>query len=269
MLPRADSHYAVLRDWDLKAGIVYGPFLTRRQGLSLGVNLLPPLRKHCTFNCVYCQCGWTRNRVPRQPEDFRAYPNPARLRREIESRFAELSADGTSPDAIILSGNGEPTLYPWIAEAINAVLEMRDRFFPRTRTGILTAGTELGRDEVRTAIDRLDARMIKLDAGSDRMQRRVNLPLVDFDLGRLEDWARRLRDCIVQSCFVQGRVDNTSSEEVDAWCERVARIGPRRVHMYSLDRTPPGPGLRKVDRATLQGIAARLHVATGIAASVY
>jgi wyosine [tRNA(Phe)-imidazoG37] synthetase (radical SAM superfamily) len=269
MIERRDPHHAVFKDWDLKADIVYGPFHTRRQGLSLGINLLPPLRKQCTFNCVYCQCGWTRERLPAQPEDFADYPSPARVRREIERRFAELSAAGTIPDAIIVSGNGEPTLYPWLDEAIDAVLDMRERFFAGTRTGILTAGTELGRDEVRSAIDRLDERMVKVDAGSSRMQRRVNLPLVDFDLDRLECWARRLRDCIVQTCFIQGRIDNTSTDDVDAWIARVGRIGPKRAHLYSLDRTPPAPGLRKARRAALKRISSRLHAKTGIESDVY
>ncbi len=70
------SEYTGLKSWNLKGGVVYGPFRTRRQGNSLGINLLAPMRKHCTFNCVYCQCGWTRAAVPSRPEDFADYPSP-------------------------------------------------------------------------------------------------------------------------------------------------------------------------------------------------
>jgi pyruvate-formate lyase-activating enzyme len=206
MRPKVEPHLVELKDWELKAGVVYGPFRTRRQGNSLGINLLAPMRKHCTFNCVYCQCGWTREAVPALPEDFTDYPSPARVRDEIVRRFGELLEEGNVPDAIIVSGNGEPTLYPWLEEVVDIILPMRNMYFPSARTGILTAGTELGREEVRRAVDRLDERMVKLDAGSDKMHRKVNLPLVSFDLDRLEQWVSRLRDCIVQSCFVRGTI---------------------------------------------------------------
>jgi len=269
MLCKVEPHYAELKDWDLKAGVVYGPFHTRRQGNSLGINLLAPMRKHCTFNCVYCQCGWTREAVPSQPEDFADYPSPARVGEEIEHRFAELLLERNVPDAIIVSGNGEPTLYPRLEEAVDVILAMRDRFFPRARAGVLTAGTELGREEVRRAVDRLDERMVKVDAGSDERHRKVNLPLVDFGLDRLERWVKLLRDCIVQSCFIRGRIDNTSEKDVADWVSRVARIRPKSVHVYSLDRTPPAPGLYKVEHASLERIASRLHSDTGIEATVY
>lgn len=269
MLPKVEPHYVELKDWDLKPGVVYGPFRTRRQGNSLGINLLAPMRKHCTFNCVYCQCGWTREPVPVRPEDFAGYPSLDRIREEVEVRFGELFAEGNVPDAIIVSGNGEPTLYPRLEEALQIVLEKRDKFFPGARTGVLTAGTELGRVEVRRAVDKLDERMVKVDAGTDEMHYKVDLPLVDFSLDHLEKWVKLLRDFIVQSCFIRGRIDNTGEAAVTEWVRRVGRMRPKLAHIYSLDRTPPAPGLHKVDRASLERIAARLKSETGIEARVY
>jgi wyosine [tRNA(Phe)-imidazoG37] synthetase (radical SAM superfamily) len=49
-----------------KPGIIYGPVASRRLGFSLGINLLPPREKPCTFDCVYCQYGWTKR--PPSPE---------------------------------------------------------------------------------------------------------------------------------------------------------------------------------------------------------
>ena len=268
-LLKIEPHHTELKDWDLKPGVVYGPFRTRRHGNSLGINLLPPMRKHCTFNCVYCQCGWTREAVPWRPEDFVDYPSPARVRDEIACRFGELLVEGNVPDAIIVSGNGEPTLYPWLEEAVDVILEMRDRFFPNANTGVLTAGTELGREEVRRALDRLDERMVKVDAGSDKVRKKVNLPLVDVDLERMERWVTLLRDCIVQSCFIRGRIDNTAEKDVGEWVACVARIRPKCVHVYSLDRTPPAQELQRVDRVSLERIASRLRAETGIEAKVY
>ena len=38
--------------------IIFGPVHSRRLGLSLGVNLLPLSSKLCSFDCIYCECGW-------------------------------------------------------------------------------------------------------------------------------------------------------------------------------------------------------------------
>ena len=38
--------------------LVFGPLKSRRLGISLGVNLMPKAGKICSFNCIYCECGW-------------------------------------------------------------------------------------------------------------------------------------------------------------------------------------------------------------------
>ncbi len=53
----------------LQQKIVYGPVNSRRLGRSLGINLLPISTKICTFNCVYCQYGWTRVHDYKLPDE--------------------------------------------------------------------------------------------------------------------------------------------------------------------------------------------------------
>ena len=43
--------------------VIFGPVHSRRLGVSLGVNLLPVDKKFCTFNCIYCECGWTYEKI--------------------------------------------------------------------------------------------------------------------------------------------------------------------------------------------------------------
>jgi wyosine [tRNA(Phe)-imidazoG37] synthetase (radical SAM superfamily) len=38
--------------------VIFGPVRSRRLGLSLGVDLLPIDAKICSFNCLYCECGF-------------------------------------------------------------------------------------------------------------------------------------------------------------------------------------------------------------------
>ena len=40
--------------------ITYGPIHSRRLGTSLGMEIMPLEHKLCTFDCVYCECGWNK-----------------------------------------------------------------------------------------------------------------------------------------------------------------------------------------------------------------
>ena len=41
---------------------IFGPIHSRRLGVSLGINLLPEDGKVCSFDCIYCECGFNAER---------------------------------------------------------------------------------------------------------------------------------------------------------------------------------------------------------------
>ena len=43
---------------------IFGPIHSRRLGISLGLNLMPADGKICTFDCIYCECGFNAQRRP-------------------------------------------------------------------------------------------------------------------------------------------------------------------------------------------------------------
>lgn len=269
MTKALEAEYRELKSWVLPGGLLYGPFPTRRKGRALGVNLLPAGEKVCTFNCVYCQCGWTSG-SPLKSDAWKALCPPLEaVRRGLEEGFAGLLADGNRPDAVVVSGNGEPTLYPEFEAAVGLVLAARDQWFPGVRTMVLTAGTELGREDVRRACDRLDERCVKLDAGDAKTLKRIDIPLVPFTLEGLVSNCRRLRDVTIQSFFTRGAVDNTTEPAIAAWLDRLAEIRPIEVQVYSLDRVPPAKGLKKVPREDLEAIAERAGKRLGVPTQVY
>lgn len=45
---------------------IFGPVHSRRLGVSLGINLLPGDGKFCTFDCIYCECGYNKDFRPKQ-----------------------------------------------------------------------------------------------------------------------------------------------------------------------------------------------------------
>ena len=103
----------------LQSGIIYGPILSRRLGRSLGINLLPAKRKVCSFDCVYCQYGYThdlnlhpmRAELPKPPEVFEA----------VEAALKK----PRSMDYLTFSGNGEPTIHPDFPEIVRGVKATR------------------------------------------------------------------------------------------------------------------------------------------------
>ena len=105
--------------------IVFGPIKSRRLGNSLGINLLPDNGKLCSFDCIYCECGW--NKDGRKDQTI---PSKEAVFQRMQERFAELHTEGTPVDTITFSGNGEPTLHPDFPEIIDFTLQMRDRYFP-------------------------------------------------------------------------------------------------------------------------------------------
>lgn len=44
---------------------IFGPVHSRRLGVSLGINLMPADGKICTFDCIYCECGFNADHRPR------------------------------------------------------------------------------------------------------------------------------------------------------------------------------------------------------------
>ena len=101
--------------------IVYGPIHSRRLGVSLGVNLLPLHSKLCTFDCIYCECGW--NDDNRGKESFNSRADVAAA---LESRLVQMAEDGVLPDVITIAGNGEPTLHPDFEGGIDDTIALRD-----------------------------------------------------------------------------------------------------------------------------------------------
>ena len=66
---------------------IFGPVHSRRLGVSLGINLLPEDGKVCSFDCIYCECGFNADHRPKKHLPTREEVRIA-LRRKAE-RYAE------------------------------------------------------------------------------------------------------------------------------------------------------------------------------------
>lgn len=240
--------------------IVFGPIHSRRLGSSLGVNLLPKHGKICTFDCIYCECGWNADgrrdsRIPTREEVFV----------ELESGVRACHDSGTPVDTITFSGNGEPTFHPDFPAIIDKTLEIRDKFFPKAKVSVLSNATMLSRPGIKEALAKVDNPILKLDGATDEFARMMDRPQQkDYSLKAVEEKMRWFKgNFILQTMFLRGevdgvRVDSTDKTIVEAWRHLVERLGPREVMMYTLDRVPPVSTLGKVTVAEMEAIAAPL-----------
>lgn len=237
--------------------IVYGPIHSRRLGNSLGMEIMPLDHKLCTFNCVYCECGWnekvTRPKLPSREE----------VKAALEDKLISLE-DGLL-DVITFSGNGEPTLHPDFLGIIEDTCALRDKYCPYAKVTVLSNSTQLGREEVVQALKLCDNRILKLDAATDKMMHRIDMPVNEhLTVQTLIDWLQQFNgDFTLQTCFLRGEhkgqiIDNTTPDELRAWYKAVDSIHPKQIMIYVIDRKTPEEHLSKISREEMENIAAPL-----------
>lgn len=229
--------------------------------MSLGINLLPLDSKLCSFNCVYCECGLTSHDKGHKPQLYTA----VQVLTSLEQRFIALTGNHVFPDSITFAGNGEPTMHPEFNAIIDGVINLRNSFFPLAKITVLSNATLLGREKVRAALLKVDNNVLKLDAGTDEAFQAINRPL---NAVKLEEVIERLiefnGDLTVQTLFVRGAVhghfvDNTVETEVVPWLGHLARIKPKLVMLYPIDRRAPFSTLEKIPDNELQIFAKRVE----------
>lgn len=237
--------------------IVYGPIRSRRLGVSLGMNLMPTTAKLCTFDCVYCECGWN------QPVSHPVLPT----REEVHAALHDkLSTFNSQLDVITFSGNGEPTLHPEFLGIIQDTCALRDQYCPTAKISVLSNSTQLGRAEVVEALRLCDNRILKLDSAIDTTMQLIDKPVNPrISVEQIVQWLSLFDgDFTLQTCFLRGEyegqvIDNTTSEELAAWYRMIDRLHPKQVMIYVIDRATPLQTLSKVPAHEMEAIAAPLR----------
>lgn len=241
--------------------IIFGPVKSRRLGVSLGVNLLPTDSKVCSFDCIYCECGWT----PKKREQKAVLPSRSQVRQKMEEKLTEMIGNNELPDVITFAGNGEPTLHPEFEGIIEDTIELRNRLTPKARIAVLSNATMLHKPAVVRALLNVDDNIQKLDSAFEETIRKIDCPASGFKLAKVVEELKSFQGrVIIQTLFLKGTykgelIDNTTETEILAWLKLLEEIRPSQVMIYTIDRDTPAAGLEKASLDELQQIADRVR----------
>ncbi|MFW6107347.1 MAG: radical SAM protein [bacterium] len=219
--------------------IAFGPVPSRRLGRSLGINNIPP--KVCTYSCIYCQVGRTREmRVERQP-----YYRPDRILREVEAKIAKAREAGEPIDYLTFVPDGEPTLDLLLGREIELLRPLG------IKIAVITNASLCFRPDVSEALSQADWVSLKVDSAREAVWRKTNRPhrrlLLAAVLEGMVEFARGYRGELTTETMLVGGVNDGQRDaaEVAAF---LASLRPARAYLAVPTRppaekgvSPPGP----------------------------
>lgn len=247
---------------------IFGPIHSRRLGVSLGINLLPGDGKVCSFDCIYCECGFNADHRAKKP-----LPTREEVRAALEEKLKDMQANGPAPDVLTFAGNGEPTAHPYFPEIIEDTLALRDQYFPKAKVSVLSNSTFIDRSAVFEALNKIDNNILKLDTIDTDYIHLTDRPTGHYDVQKIIEGMKAFKGkLIIQTMFMKGTyqgqdVNNTTDRYVLPWLEVVKKIAPRQVMIYTIDRETPDHDLEKATHKELDKIGGLVKEA-GIPVSV-
>jgi len=144
--------------------ISFGPIPSRRLGKSLGINNIPS-GKSCTYSCVYCQVGLTKNYSSNRSQFY----SPDILLSEIKKHIGKLD-ESNKPDFLTFVANGEPTLDINLGKSIEKLKTLN------IPIAVITNASLLHLADVREELCLADWVSVKVDANNKELWQKINLP---------------------------------------------------------------------------------------------
>lgn len=234
---------------------VYPVFSRRSRGLSVGINLFPD-RKLCNFDCPYCEV------LPPPVAAQGAAPSSRsvhvfdldHLEADLGDFFTKAYPAAWAPEPVrdlCISGNGEPTLSPHLASALELCAGMRLRHASAARADIviITNGTGFLDDACSAMLRGFASRerltlWVKLDSGSQEGFSAYSRSAFDIEdiLGGIARFALKT-PVVIQTmvCGFHGTLPGDGeardyARRLDQLLDSGARIDA--IHLYTLARLP-------------------------------
>lgn len=222
---------------------LFGPVPSRRLGLSLGVDLVPP--KTCTFDCLYCEVGRTTHLTRRR--------QPHRVKEIIGELEDYLASPPAALDYITMAGSGEPTLNLGIREIIAAVKSLT-----HTPVAVLTNGSLFYLPEVRADVAGADVILPSLDAGREETFRRINRPHPGLSLDLVVSGLKALRREYGGQIWLEIMVLkhlNDQEEELTALKALLRELAPDKVQLNTAVRPVADKAAQPLTQEEMEAVA--------------
>ncbi|MFC2091646.1 radical SAM protein, partial [Elusimicrobiota bacterium] len=227
---------------------LFGPVLSRRLGLSLGVDMVP--YKYCSFDCIYCECGPTTVSVVKRHE----YVKSDEIIREV-SGFLDSSPE---LDFVTLAGSGEPTLNASLGKIINHIKDE----YPSYDVALLTNASLLADDAVIEEVKRCDVILPSLDAVSETNFKKINRPGCGLKINTIIEGLKKIRartQCrIWLEVFIVPGINDTDAE-LRLLKDEIFQINPHKIQLNTLDRPCSGGDVRPVQHERMLEISSLFH----------
>jgi len=231
---------------------IYGPFLSRRLGLSLGIDLLAQFKyKLCTFNCVYCEIGFTR------PEYYcpvhKRILIDNKLINHIETQLSKILLDEHNLESITIGYNGEPTLVQNLDIIVEKIKKIRYNFKLNTPISIFTNSSTILDKNVCKNLSKIDNIIFKLDAATDKIFKIINKP--HYTVPKISEIIEGIKNfkekfcktkLIIQTMLIKGNYANITLENLKNLAEAYQTIQPDHIQLYSISRSPADPSVRRL-----------------------
>ncbi|MDR0408114.1 MAG: radical SAM protein [Campylobacteraceae bacterium] len=222
---------------------IFGPVLSRRFGLSLGIDLSPD-KKQCNFDCLYCELKGAKTVAFMQ--------NPPSVQEVVKSlkhsfiKFPDI-------DVITITANGEPALYPSLKELISAINFLKGG----KKLLILSNAACIHDKNVQNALLDIDIVKLSLDTVIPSTFKKLNRPHNSVSLEQIlkgmKEFGEVFKNELALEILVVENFNDTRDEFI-ALNHVINEIKPSRVDISTIDR-PGAYRVKAVSSETLEILA--------------
>ena len=207
--------------------IIFGPINSRRFGKSLGIDLSPS-KKQCNFDCLYCELEPAKT--------MKDYDDVISVE-EIMNALNGVLSEHQDIDALTVTANGEPTLYPYLSELMDEINKVKGSI----KTLILSNAAKIHEPLTQEALMKFDTVKLSLDCATGRCLKRLDRAYEEINVefikeGMLSFQSKFSKPLIIEILMVKSI--NDSKEEIEALNTFLLKLEPTRIDIGTIDRPP-------------------------------
>jgi len=207
--------------------IIFGPVNSRRFGKSLGIDLSPS-KKQCNFDCLYCELEPAKT--------MGEYEDVISVEEIMEALNGSLK-NHQDIDALTVTANGEPTLYPHLSELMDEINKVKGSI----KTLILSNAAKIDEEKTQEALMKFDTVKLSLDCVTGRCLKRLDRSHEGIEVEKIKEGMMAFKENFFKPLIIEiliVKTINDSDEEIEALNKYLLELKPTRIDIGTIDRPP-------------------------------